>query len=199
MPEVTYKTTMNLAPETIWEFIQDMNNWAPMVTGYQEHEEIDETDSIWTLKGDVGILARIVKFRAHVTEWAGPEKVTFTLEGITEKMDGGGVLLIRPMGGDDGDAEPAPAPKRPWFFRRFLNWIARRMFRRIHGDGPQRALLEAGAAQSELEFTLRMDAGGVTGPLVNAMLGPALEPAAEDLANKIAAHLEQLHGVEAAA
>ena len=33
-------------------------------------------------------------------------------------------------------------------------------------------------------------AGGPTGPLVNAMLGPALMPAAEDLANKIAAKLE---------
>jgi hypothetical protein len=38
-----------------------------------------------------------------------------------------------------------------------------------------------------------MDAGGPTGPLVNAMLGPALLPAAEDLANKIAAHLEKTH------
>ena len=33
--------------------------------------------------------------------------------------------------------------------------------------------------------------GGPMGPMVNAMLGPALLPAAEDLANKIAAHLEQ--------
>jgi hypothetical protein len=38
-----------------------------------------------------------------------------------------------------------------------------------------------------------MEAGGPSGPLVNAMLGPALLPAAEDLANRIAAHLEQKH------
>ena len=37
--------------------------------------------------------------------------------------------------------------------------------------------------------------GGPTGPLVNAMLAPALLPAAEDLANKIAAHLEKVHGI----
>jgi hypothetical protein len=41
-----------------------------------------------------------------------------------------------------------------------------------------------------LKLTLRMDARGPTGPLVNALLGPALLPAAEDLANKIAAHIE---------
>ena len=104
MPEVTYTTRLNLSPEEIWDFVQDMNNWAPMVTGYQGHEEIDETDSIWTLKGDVGVLARIVKFRAHVTEWAGPEKVEFTLEGLTEKMDGGGVLLINPLLDDAKDS-----------------------------------------------------------------------------------------------
>jgi hypothetical protein len=33
------------------------------------------------------------------------------------------------------------------------------------------------------------------GPLVNAMLAPALEPAAEDLANRIAARLEEIHGL----
>ena len=38
-----------------------------------------------------------------------------------------------------------------------------------------------------------MEAGGPTGPLVNAMLAPALAPAAEDLANRIAAHLEKAH------
>jgi hypothetical protein len=63
----------------------------------------------------------------------------------------------------------------------------------MHGEGPKRLAAAAGAAQARLTFTLRMDAGGPTGPLVNAMLGPALLPAAEDLANKIAAHLEKVH------
>ena len=37
-------------------FVSDMNNWAPFLTGYQKHEIIDDTDSIWTLKGEVGML-----------------------------------------------------------------------------------------------------------------------------------------------
>jgi hypothetical protein len=69
------------------------------------------------------------------------------------------------------------------------------MFRRMHGDGPKRLGPKAGEAGSQLTFRLRMDAGGPAGPLVNAMLAPALQPAAEDLANKIAAHLEKQHGV----
>jgi carbon monoxide dehydrogenase subunit G len=196
MPEVEYATEMALSRTLIWAFVKDMNNWAPMLTGYQTHEIIDDTDSVWTLKGDVGILSRKVQLRAHITEWIDEERVAFTLTGLNEKVDGGGELVMADV---VADAPPAPAPRRRWFGRRLLDWMFRRMFRRMHGDGPKR--LEAGAgggARSRLTFTLRMDAGGPTGPLVNAMLGPALMPAAEDLANKIAAHLERVHLSQAA-
>jgi hypothetical protein len=79
--------------------------------------------------------------------------------------------------------------------KRFAYWLARALFRHLHGHGPKRLAPATGNSLSELRFTLRMDAGGPTAPLVNAVLGPALLPAAEDLANKIAAHLEQVHGV----
>ena len=48
MPEVEYTTRMNLEPEAIWDFVKDMNNWAPFLTGYQKHEVVSDTDSIWT-------------------------------------------------------------------------------------------------------------------------------------------------------
>ena len=203
MPEVEYATTLPLSRALIWDFVKDMNNWAPFLAGYQKHEILDETDSVWTLKGDVGILSRMVNLRAHITEWVDNERVAFTLTGLNEKVDGGGVLVMEDVQPDAGGA-PAPAApaRRPWFGRRFLDWLFRAMFRRMHGEAPKRlaAPATAGAVQSRLTFTLQMEAGGPTGPLVNAMLGPALLPAAEDLANKIAAHLERVHlGSEAAA
>jgi carbon monoxide dehydrogenase subunit G len=197
MPEVEYTTRMNLEPEAIWDFVKDMNNWAPFLTGYQSHEVLSETDSIWTLKGDVGMLVRSVTMKVHITEWNGPERVSFTLTGINEEMDGGGTFAM-------GRAAPVSTalvkekPKTGGLFRRMMDTIARFFFRRKFGAGPQRKALTAAPA-SELKFTLRMDAGGKTAPLVNAMLGPALLPAAEDLANKIAAHLEKLHDLKKAA
>jgi hypothetical protein len=191
MPEVEYATTVNLPPEVVWDFVKDMNNWAPFLTGYQKHEIVNETDSIWTLKGDVGMLARRVELRAHITEWAGPERVSFTLTGLNEEVDGGGVLMMSKASG-----APAVAPvKKVSFFRRMVNSMFRFFFRLVNGKGAQRSdkALVIGLNASELRFTLRMDAGGPTGPLVNAMLAPALLPAAEDLANKIAAHLEKTH------
>ncbi len=194
MPEVEYRTMLRLPAVTVWEFVKDMNNWAPMLTGYQKHEILSETDSIWTLKGDVGVLARQVELKAHVTEWSGPERVSFTLTGLNEPVEGGGTLLLEPA---VGEAPPAPAPAGAW--KRFVTALFRFLFRLVHGKGPERALpapggAAGGAEASRLVFRLRMEAGGVTGPLVNAMLEPMLLPAAEDLANKIAAHLEQAHG-----
>ena len=192
MPEVEYTTVVNLPPEKVWDFVKDMNNWAPFLTGYQKHEILSETDSIWTLKGDVGVLARTVELKAHITEWNGPERVSFTLLGINELVDGGGTLLMGP----DTPAPGAGAPmvKRKPFFKRLIEAIFRFLFRRMNDAAPKRvvhALPIVNGAASKLQFVLRMDAGGPTGPLVNAMLGPALLPAAEDLANKIAAHLEK--------
>jgi carbon monoxide dehydrogenase subunit G len=203
MPEVEYCTRMNLPPEAIWDFVKDMNNWAPFLTGYQAHEILSDTDSVWTLKGDVGILSRVVRLQAHITEWSGPEKVAFTLTGLNEKVDGGGVLVMGPDATDaTGGGAVAAARPRIGLWRRLMNALFRGLFRLVHGKGPGRLAPPPGAAigaTSRLTFTLRMDAGGPTAPLVNAMLGPALLPAAEDLANKIAAHLEAMHGLAAPA
>lgn len=196
MPEVEYTTTINLPRETIWEFIKDMNNWAPFLTGYQKHEVLSDTDSIWTLKGDVGVLSRMVRLKAQVTEWNGPERVAFSLTGLNEAVEGGGLLRMEGCAESAGSsASPlAVAPGRSWLWRLFER-LARWLMRRADGKrkGPLREALPAAAGASRLTFTLRMEAGGPTGPLVNAMLGPALLPAAEDLANKIAAHLEKQH------
>jgi carbon monoxide dehydrogenase subunit G len=186
MPEVEYSTTMRLPLEPVWAFVSDMNNWAPFLTGYQGHEVVDKTDSIWTLKGDVGILSRVVELRAHITEWSEPEKVSFTLTGLNEAVEGGGTLVI---GRCEATAAPAPEKAKEGLMARLFRFF----FKLFRGGGPERAALPAGAPAegSRLTFTLRMDAGGPTGPLVNAMLAPALQPAVEDLANKIAAHLEK--------
>jgi carbon monoxide dehydrogenase subunit G len=215
MPEVEYVTTMRLEPEQVWEFVRDMNNWAPFLTGYQKHEIESETDSVWTLKGDVGVLSRTVRLKAHVTEWNGPERVSFTLVGLDEVVEGGGTLSIAKPAAAGGAAAAGVAatagangaagaatgagaagkPKKLGLWRRFVNGVFRWLFRRMHGSGPKRLGPTGGEAASQLTFRLRMDAGGPAGPLVNAMLAPALQPAAEDLANKIAAHLEKQHGV----
>ncbi len=118
MPEVAYTTAMRSPLDAVWAFVSDMNNWAPFLTGYQKHEIIDATDSLWTLKGEVGILSRKVELRAHVTEWVEPQRVSFTLTGLNEAVDGGGTLVLRRATAGSGAASLStlatlPAPSKP--------------------------------------------------------------------------------------
>ena len=99
MPEISYTTTMAAPRATVWEFVRDMNNWAPLTRGYQEHEVLNERESIWTVKGDLGPISRITKFHVTITEWVEGEKVAFTVKGLNEPINGEGAILI-----SDGEA-----------------------------------------------------------------------------------------------
>ena len=60
MAQVEYATTAKLPVDVIWDFVREMDNWAPFLTGYQSHEKQSEDESVWTLKGDLGSLTRTV-------------------------------------------------------------------------------------------------------------------------------------------
>jgi carbon monoxide dehydrogenase subunit G len=183
MPEHTYETTMAVPVPKIWDFVQDMDNWAPFVTGYQGHERVSDANSIWTLKGDMGVLSRTVKLDVNITQWDEQERVEFTLTGINEQVSGDGTFLMSPI---ESDTPPAPEVKAgAW--TRFMTWLAR-----LFGQAPKREALPApGDAGARMSFRLRMDAGGPMAPMLNAMLAPALGPATQTLGEKIAAQLEQ--------
>jgi len=190
VPETEVATTARLPIQTVWEFVREMDHWAPFLTGYQSHRKESDTDSLWVLKGDVGVLTRTLEFRVHVTEWAGPHRVAFTLEGLNEPLRGSGEFRMEPCEGEE-DPAPGPAATRTWLARVF-DALARslfRLFRRGDGHTPG-GRSAAGEELVRLRFRLRLDPGGPMAPMVSAMMKPALRPAAEDLAHKIVAHLE---------
>ena len=194
MPEVEYATTARLPVGTVWEFVQEMDNWAPFVAGYQSHEKQSEKDSTWLLKGDVGMLTRTVKFAVHIEEWNAPSRVSFTLLGLNEPMKGSGTFALEPY----EDAALVAPPPRKGLLARLLEGIARFFFRLRHGSALRAASADAGpaAGTSRLSFRLRIDPGGPMAPMVSALVKPLLQPAAEDLANQILATLERRHGIQ---
>ncbi len=196
MAEVEYSTTTRLPVESIWEFVKEMDNWAPFITGYQGHEKESEADSLWTLKGDVGVLQRRVQFRAHVTEWSGPERVCFELEGVNEQLTGSGSFTI----GRYEEAEASPGAPRKGLLARLAEAVLRFFQRLIHGRIERGADADAGPGEgmAKLTFELRIEPGGPMAPMISAMMQPALGVAAEDLANKIIAHLEAKRDGQAA-
>jgi carbon monoxide dehydrogenase subunit G len=206
MAQVEYTARARLPIPAIWDFVQEMDNWAPFVTGYQTHEKQSRDDSVWTLKGDLGVMSRTLTFNVKVTEWAGPERVTFTLTGVNEPLEGSGEFVLAAWEeageGTPGPAKagspslPAPTEQKQSGWRRLLAAIARFFFRLRHGraERASTADLGPGAGMIQLHFRLRLQPGGPMAPMIDAMIAPMLQPAAEKLAEEILAEVERRTG-----
>lgn len=94
MPEVNYTATISVARPEVWEFVRDMNNWAPLAKGYQSHEVVNDRESLWTVKGDVGPISRVTKVQIDITEWIEEGGVTFAMKGLNEPISGQGAIRL---------------------------------------------------------------------------------------------------------
>ena len=81
--------------EAVWRFTSDMDNWAPLVTGYQSHERLSDRESLWTLKGQIGQLSKAVTFRVRITEWDEPSNDNVAGSGsfTASPADGGATRM----------------------------------------------------------------------------------------------------------
>lgn len=98
MPQGTHTVEVPLNIETIWTFVHDMNNWAPLVPGYIDHEIITERQSTWTFKGDLGFMKKKVKLQIDIKEWNEPSEVIFDLKGLSDNFTGGGYFKAEFIG-----------------------------------------------------------------------------------------------------
>ncbi len=193
MPEVEHTTTVTASLPQVWNFVEDMDNWAPFLTGYQRHEKINRDESIWVVKGELGGLTRSAEFKVQVTEWNEPSRVTFVMQGLQEPVTGSGEFLAIDLGGGMPNAVPpaavpAHSPSGGWLSRlweRLSRWLLRRVTNSadVQAAAP---VADAGDPNTQITFRLNVQAGGATGPVLNLLLGPMLKPVAEDLAMKIA-------------
>jgi carbon monoxide dehydrogenase subunit G len=188
LPEAEYSTTARLPVSLIWSYVREMDNWAPFLRGYQSHEKQSDTDSVWVLKGDVGMMTRTVKIHVHIDEWGEPSRVRFTLKGMNEPMQGGGEFRLEPWE-DAAAAAAAPAPPKLGGFARLVRWL----YRLFAGKAERAESAPAGAGTSRLTFALRVTPGGPMGPMVDALMKPLMLPVAEELANRILGDLEKRH------
>ncbi|MBY7144321.1 SRPBCC family protein [Virgibacillus sp. NKC19-3] len=90
MPSGTHTTELNAPIERIWEFVRDMNKWAPLVPGYIEHKILNDKQSTWKFRADLGVVHRKVSLKIDITKWQKPTIVTFDLTGLNEKFSGNG-------------------------------------------------------------------------------------------------------------
>lgn len=204
MAEVEHTCEIERPVEEVWRFVERIENWAPLVVGFQRLQLVDDRRSIWTLRGDMGVLAREVDVQADITLWDPGRRVEFTVTGLTERVEGGGEFVL------DDASGPAPAPsptavRRDGWWRRLRSRLAAALLRRLtrrsaavprpavaapssNGERP------AGEGRSRLTFRLRVSPGGPMAPMVEVLMAPMLAPAAEDLAGGIRNVLEETGG-----
>jgi len=82
---------------TVWDFVQDIRNWALLFPGCKECEVIDGNHSSWIIKVGAGGLVKTVVVQVHVEEWAGPNSVLFSYRLESEPVVGGGSYTAVPV------------------------------------------------------------------------------------------------------
>ncbi|MCM3568692.1 CoxG family protein [Neobacillus mesonae] len=95
MPSGTHQVELDLPIDQIWNFVKDMDNWAPLVPNYIHHEKITERQSTWEFKSDIGLLKKKISLILDITEWQEPNRVSFDLKGKSEKYTGKGYFEAR--------------------------------------------------------------------------------------------------------
>jgi carbon monoxide dehydrogenase subunit G len=98
MPSGMHQVEVRLPIENVWDFVKDMDHWAPLVPGYISHQKINERRSTWEFKSDIGIMKKKVNLLIDITEWNEPNLVTFNLKGINEKFTGNGYFQAEVVG-----------------------------------------------------------------------------------------------------
>lgn len=101
MPSGTHSINLQVPIQNIWNFVSDMDKWAPLVPGYIEHTIISDKQSTWSFKGDLGFMKKTVKLRIDITNWIEPTKVTFDLTGVSDNFTGSGYFEAEVISGNE--------------------------------------------------------------------------------------------------
>lgn len=219
MIEAEYDIDVAAATEVVWRYVEVIPNWAPFMVGFQNVKLVDDRRSIWTVRGDVGILARDVDIQVDITKWEPMSRVEFKLTGITERLTGEGSFDLTAgdppasvaVGAERGSgASPAVARPAGGWWRRLRNRLAMRLLRWVGrgstkhpSAGASNAVAASGAAdrdaaasssasegRSHLAFKLKLAPLGPMAPMVELLMRPMVEPAAEDFMGKLRHALE---------
>lgn len=93
MPSGMHQVEVDLPINTVWNFVKNMDNWAPLIPGYIQHKRYTNRQSSWEFYSNIGFIKKKISLMVTIKEWMEPTKVTFNLKGINEKLSGGGYFL----------------------------------------------------------------------------------------------------------
>ena len=211
----THTVEIGTSPEFLWDYLADFDNWAEFVVGFQKFRIVDERTSVWTLRGDVGVLAREVDLEVVLLEQEPGRRAKYSITGVTERLEGTGEFEISALGTSDTQPADAPAqaaepsvPERQNWWRRLVRRWALATLRKQQAKNAKSREQSASPSSSPsrtppreqaappagpgtaLTFTLNVTPGGPMAPMIEMLMRPLLEPSAEDFSTRIREQLE---------
>jgi carbon monoxide dehydrogenase subunit G len=82
----------------VWDYANDIGNWASSMPGYESFEEIDAVHSNWVLKVPLGALTKRVALKVTIIERRAPEHISFELRGRSDPVEGRGTFTAEAQG-----------------------------------------------------------------------------------------------------
>lgn len=98
MASSVHSVQVQTTEETLWLFIKNKDEWAPLIPGYLHHEFESNEEMIWVFKGDFGIVQKAVKLKLTVNGTEENKKLLFDLEGLSDNINGKGYFTMEPAG-----------------------------------------------------------------------------------------------------
>ena len=95
MTASTHNEVVKATVENLWSFIENKGEWATLIPGYLHHEFKSDDEMIWVFEGDFGIIKKPVKVSLKVTAVEPQQKLSFSLEGLSDNINGGGYFSIQ--------------------------------------------------------------------------------------------------------
>ncbi|WP_042349222.1 CoxG family protein [Bacillus massiliigorillae] len=95
MPSSNHAVELHIPKHKVWEFVSDLNNWAPLMPGYIAHEHVDEQEATWEFLGDFGFMKKKVSLKLDRIIRVEELMITFDLEGINDNFEGSGYFEVK--------------------------------------------------------------------------------------------------------
>jgi len=96
MPSGTHQFEVQLPIDLIWNFIKEMDNWAPLVPGYITHTKLNDHQSTWEFYSETGLVSKHMNLLVDIQDWVEPTLVSFQLKG--DKYNGRGRFQAESVG-----------------------------------------------------------------------------------------------------
>lgn len=93
MTVTDYQMTLDLPLQNVWPFLNDFNNWANYVDGYINHREINPLQSIWTFKGEFGLIEKFIRLKVNRIKTPEPYHMLVHFSSFQNKLSGEACLF----------------------------------------------------------------------------------------------------------